>query len=228
MRRRISLLLAAMLAGTTLMLFGPAQPASAVVVCGGTGQAIVTPGLLYPILFGIGSPTKTHTISILIGDQFNTLHGFTFSFAPGACVHGANTQLGASAAGVLKGYCGHSAGTGTFENQPFTYVSAGTLLILTGHVLGLANAIPVPLTGSCGHAEGPTPTTTFALPGGATVFQVQGAGVGLNCTNPLGATETLVTTLNILELSPLQLLGVHVYIGAHYWTMGTCVPPGLL
>jgi hypothetical protein len=228
MRRRISILLAAMLAGTTLMLFGPSQPANAVVVCAGQGQATVNPGLLYPILGGITGAGKDHVVDILIGDH-NITHGFSFMFTLGACVHPPGTGTSPVAgAGTLKGYCGHSSGTGTLGGQQFAYVSVGGTLILTGHVIGLANAVPAPGTGSCAHFE---PATQ--LPSGATVFLINGAGVGLNCNNALPPIEILTRVLDqvVLVTEPVtgsSLLGVHVHLGVHESVMSPCTSPGLL
>jgi hypothetical protein len=239
MRRRISLLLAAVLAGTTLMLFGPTQPANAVVVCAGQGTATVNPGLLYPILGGITGPGKDHVVDILIGKD-NTPSGFSISLDVGVgCTHVAvpPTTGPAAGAGILKGYCGHSSGTGAIGGQQFSYVSVGTFLILTGHVVGVASAIPTPGTGSCAHFEPVTP-----LPSGATQFLVTGAGVGLNCNNALPAQETLIRIVDqdVLVVVPgtntpplpptpeISLLGVHVHLGVHLYTTPICTEPDVM
>jgi hypothetical protein len=228
MRRRISILLAAALAGTTLMLFGPSQPANAVVVCGGNGTVRVNPGLLYPILGGITGAGKDHVVDILIGNM-NTPSAFQVSLG-GACVHVRvpPTVGPAQAAGTLLGYCGHSSGIGTIGGQQFSYVSLGTFLVLTGHVVGVATAIPAPGTGSCAHFEPATP-----LPSGATEFLVQGAGVGLNCSNALPAQDTLIRILDqvVLVVEPVtgsSVLGVHVHLGVHVWTTPVCTEPEVL
>jgi len=205
-----------------------------VTVCAAVlGNVTVTPGLLYPILIGIGSPGTvppglTHQIDILIGNQTQVIHTFTVSFPLPGCVHvDTSPTVGPGVGnGTLKGYCGHSSGTGTIGGEQFAYVSAGTFLILTGHVVGLASAIPVPLTGSCLHADGPTtvqPSNPFRLAtGGATEFIVSGAGVGLNCLNTLTPTQTLVQPVNTLLLT--QPVGIHFGLGVHLYTMGTCTP----
>lgn len=230
MRRRISLLLAAVLAGTTLMLLGPAQPASAVYACAGTGTATVLPGLLYPVLLGVGippasAPGKDHTIDVLIGGD-TVAHGFTFRFILGACEHPPSLPQAPTppqtAAGTLRGYCGHSAGVGTFAGDPFTYISVGGTLLITGHVVGAARVDPILGTGSCVHVATPAGQPTFALPGGATDFLVNGAIVGLNCTNALPATQTLQSVSQLVL--PTQTVGAHVQLGVHFWTMGTCAP----
>ena len=233
MRRRISLLLAAMLAGTT-MLFGPAQPASSVQLCTVVGGNVtVTPGLLWPVLLGLGAipaPGKDHAIDVLIGNQANTIHGFTGNFGvAGTCVHvdGSPALDPLVVNGSLLGFCGHSTGTGTINGETFAYVSAGGLLILTGGVVGTATAAPVPLTGSCWHVSTSAPfgpTTTFALPGGATQFLVGGVGVGLNCSATTTVTNTLLGTHTLLLTQPF---GIHTGWLAHA-TVRLCTAPNLL
>jgi hypothetical protein len=236
MRHRISLLLAAVLGASTLTLLAPAPPASAWVVCAGTGTAFVTPGLLYPVLLGVGSPPaagKDHWIDILIGNT-NTLHSFGFGFDVGGCVHPPGGLGGGFASGVLLGYCGHSVGTGTVNGVLFAYVSAGGFLILTGHLVGLAYTTPTPGTASCLHLATNPPTATFALPGGATTFTIWGAaGVGFNCaadltgivTAPVSDTEVLIRLIDqdVLFQLILSELGVHVHLGLHFWYNRLCV-----
>jgi len=227
MRRRISLLLAAVLAGTTLMLLGPAQPASALEVCAGQGTAAVTPGLLYPVLFGVLGPMKDHLIDVLIGKP-NTIHGFSITLAPG-CVHPpSTTPTPSTATGTLKGYCGHSVGTGTLDGQAFSYVSFGTFLIITGHVVGAVSAIPAPGTGSCLHFDTPLPTPG-SLPSGAGSFIVTGAAVKLNCANALPSASTLVDVpqqlvLVVEPVTGLSVLGIHVELHPHVYATTPCVP----
>jgi len=229
MRRRISLLLATVLAGTT-MLFGPTQPASAAVVCAiGNGAVTVTPGLLYPVLLGLGATAQDHFVDILIGNQTTPLHAFTLGISVGGCVHvDASPTLAPGAAnGSLLGFCGHSTGTGTINGETFAYVSAGTFLVLTGGAVGLASAVPTPLTGSCGHvATGAPlpPTTTFGLPGGATQFIVSGAGLGLNCGGTTGVSQ--LVTVPTLTL-PDPAFGIHTGTLAHA-TVRVCTAPNPL
>src|SRR5687767_11688944 len=191
MRKRISLLLAAVLACTTFSLLGPAPPASAAVTCGPTGTLRVTPGLLHPVLLGLGGAPaagKDHAIDVLVGGQ-NVVHTFTLTFP--TCVHARVTPLvlPGTGNGVLKGYCGFATGTGTLKGQPFSFTIVGNTLTATGHVVGKVTVNPVPvITGSCWHVATNPPTTTFALPGGATDFVVTGTLVGLNCPNALPTT----------------------------------------
>jgi hypothetical protein len=230
MRRRISVLLAAALAGTALVLLGPAPPSGAVVVCTGQGTVNVAPGLLYPVLGGITGFIKDHVIDILIGDN-NTTHGFTFALSvAGACVHAAvpPTVGPATGAGVLKGYCGHSSGTGTIAGQQFSFVESGGVVLFTGHLVGEGHLMPTPGTGSCAHFE---PVTS--LPSGAHDFVLTLAGAGLNCDNALPATDTLVRVIDqdVLVVEPLtrvSLLGVHVHLGLHVWTTPICTSPDVL
>src|SRR5687768_15182023 len=229
MRRRISLLLAAVMTGTTLLLFGPAKPASSVMVCAfGLGNVTVTPGLLYPVLVGLGAATgKDHLIDILIGDQVNTLHSFFLGISVGGCVHPPGTGLWlAGANGVLLGFCGHSTGTGTLNGETVAYVSAGTVLVATGGVVGMGTVTPAPFTGtgSCEHvATGAPlpPTTTFALPGGARHFILDAVGVGLNCGATTTPASTLFATPTLLLTQPV---GIHTGTLAHA-TVRVCTAP---
>jgi hypothetical protein len=231
MRHRISVLLAAALAGTALVLLGPAQPSGAVLVCAGEGVVSVAPGLLYPVLGGItGGPMKDHVVDVLIGDD-NTTHGFVFSIgAGGACVHVAVPPTVGSGIGhgVLKGYCGHSSGTGTLNGQPFSFIESGGVVLLTGHVVGGGHIMPALGTGSCAHFEPVTP-----LPSGATTFIVTLVGAGLNCNNALPPQETLTRLIDqdFLVVEPttgISLLGIHVHLGLHTWTTPICTSPDVL
>lgn len=229
MRRRISLLLAVVLAGSTLTLFGPSQPASAMLVCGGSGTAFVTPGLLFPVLLGVlGGPAKDHTIDILIGSP-NIPHAVGWLFAPSTCVHTAvpPTTRPLGGFGILRGYCGHAAGTGTLSGEPFAFVHLGTLLIFTGHFVGAGNVLLTSTTGSCLHVEAPLPTNPFALPAGATTVDFQLVGLGLNCTNALPPSETLMP-LTLTSLLPTPTVGLHVTTGVHFYTMPQCTSPSIL
>jgi hypothetical protein len=243
MRRRISLLLAAVLAGGTLALLSPAPPASAWLVCGGTGNATVSPGLLYPVLLGAGTipgAGKDHPIDILIGNT-NTLHSFNFGFNVGGCIHPPTPGLSSGfAAGVLLGYCGNSVGIGTIQGQLFAWIESGGIAIATGHFVATAYIIPTPGTGSCGHAATNPPTTTFALPGGATQFTLLGvAGVGVNCTPDLqmlipgtpSDTEILIRLVDqdiLVAQLGLSIFGIHVHVGVHFWWNHLCVGPPVL
>jgi hypothetical protein len=230
MRRRISVLLAAALAGTALVLLGPAPPSGAVVVCTGQGIVTVLPGLLFPVLGGFTGARKDHVVDVLIGDT-NIHHGFSVHLGTtGACVHAAvpPTVGPAQGAGTLKGYCGHSSGTGTINGQLFSWIESGTVMLLTGHVVGGGNFAPVLGTGSCAHFEPVTP-----LPSGATEFLLTLAGVGLNCTNALPPQETLIRVIDqdVLVVEPLtglSVLGVHVHLGIHLWTTPICTSPDVL
>jgi hypothetical protein len=226
MRHRISVLLAAALAGTALVLLGPAQPAGAVLVCSGTGTVTVNPGLLVPVLGGITGAGKDHVVDILIGDH-NTTHGFVFQFD--GCVHLPNpTIFRAVGAGTVKGYCGHSRGMGTLNGQPFSWIESGAGIVLTGHVIGKGYLIPAPGTGPCPHFEPVTP-----LPSGATEFILTLEAIGLNCSNALPPQELLVRLVDqdVLVVEPLtglSVLGIHVHFGFHTWTMPPCTSPDVL
>lgn len=243
MRRRLSLLLATVLAGGTLTFLAPAQPVSAWTVCAvAGGTATVTPGLKYPV--GVNLPTTPVLTTLPLSDQLriligwpeapgepNSLHGFTLTGLANVCTHGAATTSPVTASGTLLGFCGHSVGTGTVNPGGilFAYVSAGTFLILTGHLLGAVHAIPNPdsTTGSCTHFHNPV-VHAWSLNNGATNFIVEGGAVGLNCTGlqPLVPgtpedTEILITTVRQDTL----VANVHVWIywGFHFYWNHQCV-----
>lgn len=241
MRRRISMLLAAALAVTGFVVLGPSQPASAFTVCGGTGFADITGGgILYPVT--INRPGKDGLeADILIGDlTTNPSYGFRFYFETpvltvpgGTCAHldaGLTTNKtptsGNPVTGTVLGYCGLSSGKGTFpvNNDLFAFIGVGGILVITGHVVGLVNAVPDTLSGeSCTHTGEPG-----TLPGaGALRFRIQGAVVLLNCN------ATLPTTLDTETLTPQVLLDVltvgvpihlKIHLSPHIFTNSPCVP----
>jgi hypothetical protein len=227
MRRRLSLLLAATVAASTLVLLSPARPASAVVVCGGTGTMFVVPGLLFPVLLGVlGGPLKDHPVDILIGDA-NSVRSFSLLFVAGVCTHirVPPTTFTFSGFGRLKGFCGQAAGFGTIAGQPFSFLNFGTFVLVTGHFVGIATVTPTPGTGSCLHIETPVPTG-FSLPSGTTTIQFQFLGIGLNCSNALPVSETLIRVATTLLL--VQPVGVHVDYGIHFFTMPQCTSPDIV
>lgn len=149
MKRLIALAIAAV--GVASFMVLPASPASAdTAVCAGTGVATLTGDTLeYPV------PSQA-----AVGGPFSTA-GFTFGLT-GVCVPGG----GLTAGGTVNGWCGDSYGNGTANvNHDFGFVGLGSVLIISGEVIGVVQATPDATTGhSC---------TT-----GAGRFLVQGAGLG--------------------------------------------------
>lgn len=242
MRRRLSLLLATVLAGGMLTFLAPPQTAGAVKVCAGTGQAFVTPGLKGPIAVNLPATPIATTLplgtqlEILIG-KANNLHSFFFNFGGGAggCSHPPNSPLPTeiAAAGSLKGYCGHSSGTGTLSSgELFAWVSVGGLLIITGHIVGVVNAIPDPdsTTGSCIHFHNPV-QHAWSLNNGATRFLITGAVVGMNCLPGLVPlvpgtpqdTEFLQRIIDTSVLSPDGSVHWWINLGIHFYWNHLCV-----
>ncbi|MEA3075093.1 MAG: hypothetical protein QOF60_1 [Actinomycetota bacterium] len=181
MKRRLAVLLTAALVGALALIIPTASPASAATtgVCAGVGFAS-TPPLTYPI-----TPGSAPGFAAANSGAFN------FSLDNGACVPGAGTL---TASGNLAGYCGLSGGTGvTNTGNSFGYIGIGSILLITGQVVGVVNATPdVVFTGqSC---------TT-----GATRFIVTGVAVGIDAALPcaslvVGNLPTLVS-LNV-KLAP--------------------------
>ena len=214
MRRRIAILASAVLAAVpALVTLGSSQPASATGVCAGTGTASLSVGLVYPLsdtTVNTGGPVPGLTTTV-------TVHGlrtanFGLTITTGACSDG--TSL--SATGTLHGWCGHSAGTGVSgDGHLFGYTSAGSILVVTGGLVGVAHAAPDTVGGqSCNGATSP----------GASVFIVAGAVAKVHCTTDvlstgltgIPATQTLI---GILPTAPLTIHTVHVTTDAievHY------------
>ena len=184
MTRRIAVFLSALLAAGTLAVLAP-QPAGAIEVCAGEGTATTGQPVFYPTM----GPTPQNT--------------FAFAFAVGACVHipSGTTTKTISASGEFLGYCGLSSGKGMTGNGGlFAWIGVGSMLVLTGHVVGAVNATPdVTANESC---------TT-----GADKFIVTGAIELNNCTS----LTTTVPELDDLETVP----------GLHIWTNNPCVPDPL-
>lgn len=137
-------LVAAMVGALCLSAATPVSAAQE--VCAGQGNASVGSGLFYP---GLG-PAK------------NTSFGFSLDI--GACSTSANLTASGSISGPLGGaHCGLSTGSGTANgHHSFSYIGAGSLLVITGGAVGVVNATPNALVGSS--------CTT-----GATQFLVTGA-----------------------------------------------------
>lgn len=241
MRRRSSLLLAMTLTATCFTVLAEAPPASAIVVCAGTGKAFVTDaagrGMLFPVASWIQTTGTNHTVLVKIGDN-NPVYNFSFGFfPPGGCFHPSpdgtvDTSKGAffpTIVGTVKGYCGFSTGTGTFpvNGSLFAWVDIGGLGVITGHVVGIATG-----TANAAKGESCTHNTPAALGpgGGALSFVVNLTVVLLNCNSLPPTTETLVPTLTQIVLTHIavagQLVAVHVssHIGFHTFTNQPCVP----
>lgn len=146
--KRIACLAAVALAALSLA-FVPSTPAGATQdVCVGLGVAN-TPPLYYP-----GFPLVNTTPAS---------GGFNLSLFLGGCNGTGGVLTGLNASGSLTGFCGQSTGNGAVNgHHGFTYVSAGSMLVLVGSAAGVANAVP-------DATQGQSCTT------GATRFLVTGA-----------------------------------------------------
>ena len=189
MRRRIAAFLATMLAAGGLMVFANAQPANAVWICAGQGTAATGQPVFYPGLNPATNPPNT----------------FTFLFSLGACAHlpSGTTNKTIAATGEFLGWCGLSSGLGNLaQGDLFAWIGIGSMLVLTGHIVGLVNATPDVLAGE-------------SCVTGADRFLVTGFVVLLNCTSLLGPdVDTLTPSLPVLG-SP------------HIWINSPCVPDPL-
>lgn len=166
MRRRLAALLSAALVAGAMSMSAPASPASAAEVCFGVGSATVGgDGLYYP------------------GGVFGGYRVTGFHFVldrAGACVP---SFSGASAGGTVQGYCGHSTGSGTANNTyDFVWTSAGSVLVITGELTGVAVAFPAVFAAQSCHT-------------GALAFDVHGAVYASNACLQFGLTELLTTIL---------------------------------
>jgi hypothetical protein len=216
MKRKLAVLLAAMLAGATSMVLTP-SPAAATDVCAGTGTADVTPGLLYPVTANSGPQAR-----LLIGDS--TQHTFSFGFTTGTCAPNlTKSTVSPFATGVLLGYCGHSFGFGTTWNgHSFAWVSVGGTLVITGHLIGVVNAVPNPTIAgnSCIHVG----TTADLATAGALTFIINGAVLLVHCSSL--TTVDQLTPLVTTGVLPSPAAHVTVDIGHHVWA-SVCVPTAL-
>ncbi|HEX2040006.1 MAG TPA: hypothetical protein VHF47_09790 [Acidimicrobiales bacterium] len=180
-RRRLAALLATALTASTLAVLATAQPAAATQVCAGAGTAVVgSPGLFYPGAATVTFGTGTHTTTTTIAHIWPKLLVFAFSFAGGIGTCAPNVTKGLSAAGQVAGWCGHSWGTGITNNGfRFAWVSAGSMLLITGGLVGVINAVPNALAGE-------------SCTSGALNFLVTGAVVKVHCTFAKTKTDTLI------------------------------------
>ena len=201
MRRRIGIVVSAVLAATTITMLGPNRPASATSVCVVVlGTVNLSQGLVYPL-------TDT-TVGTVVGVPLTTtvtIHGsrtadFAFSFGQlNQCIPGGN----ASASGTLHGWCGHSAGQGTTDDGfRFGYTSAGSILVVTGGLVGVANAIPNPLI-----------TGNSCIGTGASQFLVTGVVAKVHCSLANVLSFGLTTIVpgdqkRLLDILPI-ILTVH-------------------
>jgi hypothetical protein len=185
MRSKIVALVASALLTSTAA--GLAPPASAVVtaVCAGQAQAVLTQGLLYPLLPSVTTSGSTITTTFE-GAETST---FSLGLLTGACVPGGTLN----ATGTFTGYCGHGAGQGvTADGYAFGFTTVGALLVVTGGLTGIVHATPSPFVVNNNCAE----------PGSALAFVLTG-GVA-KCTGTVLTSLTTVSTA--VPLTPGQNL----------------------
>lgn len=140
---------------TALLVTGltmTASPASAAEVCAGVGLAATGP-VFYPV-----------TPASAPGLAPSASGGVTFNFTVGACVvSGAGSVGGSFTANAVGNYCGHSTGTVSVPTAgSLSWVSAGSVLALTGAGGGVVVAVPDAVSGQ-------------SCVTGATSFRVAGA-----------------------------------------------------
>ena len=242
MRRRLAMLLSATLVAGIAAVLVPASPASAGVhVCAGTGTAALTQGLTYPVTVGAAAPPAVplppnpHPVHVTVTQQPRTT-GFSFTLGVGTCVNSNVPTVKpppVTATGTVSGWCGLSSGTGSLllgTNPRFAWIGIGGLLVITGGVAGVVNAIPNTLAGqSCNNSIA-----------GANSFLVQGLVVAYDHCNPAtkhlpGFEGDLAITTDIppgvLQSTlisgplgtPLVLVSIHAAGTWHIWTK-LCVP----
>jgi hypothetical protein len=194
MKRRSSLLSAAMLVVATLTSFGPARPASADACVGTALVTVGAPGLVYPL-----TPALSGTTLTIQGDR-PLAWGFGTAF--GTC---APSFVPPSGAGLLQGYCGHATGWAVDNSgHGFVFTNVGSLLVLAGPSKGIGQWLPNPPSGeSCitgassfvftfamsrdhclvSHTVGAFPSTPFvarSVLSARVVVEQQGVGVYLH------------------------------------------------
>lgn len=229
MRRRLAMLLSATLLVASAAVLVPASPAAAGVgVCAGQGVATLSQGLLYPMsaLVQAVTPGLPHPVHVVAPHQPVTT-SFVFSIQIGACAYSnAPTVDTISAAGMVSGWCGLSSGTGvTNRGARFTWVSAGSIIVLTGGIIGVVHALPEPLdmTKDCNGNKG----------GGETEFIIVGAALIFDHCAVKQKTSTTVTvpgsltTVNLLDPAGLLTLSSHTDWNWTVWAKA-CVPSPLL
>jgi len=206
MKRRIAMLVSAVLAASTLAVLASSRAASANALCAGSGLFNLSQGLVFPLSDITVSPGVPTTV---------TIHGLrtaTFSFVlglTGACLPGGTVD----AFGTLHGWCGHSAGTGiTSDGFHFGYISVGFILVITGGVTGVANTIPDTLAAQSCALTGP----------GASQFIVTGLAAKIHCSllntlvtqlAGLPGTHNLVAVLHVTS-DPIEVhASLHVCVG---------------
>lgn len=148
MKRRLGLLaVSAVLA--TIGFIAPSPASADTDACAGTGTATLNNGFGLPLV-----TSKTAT--------------FTFTFTAGACLPvtagGKGVPMsGLFATGTVTGACGLSTGSGSTTNgHAFSFLSQGTLLVLTGAAAGAVSAASNPTAGgSCTN----TTATNFLITG---------------------------------------------------------------
>lgn len=148
MKRIIAAAFTAALATATLAIVASPASAHGTDVCAGSGRASVSAAVYYPTS---GPSAAGATAS------------FSFNVA-GGCVAGHVSASVTLSAGVSGGaYCGNSNGVnGTVDGgHSFTYVSAGSVLVVSGNANGVVNAVPDASQGQ-------------SCVSGAVVFLVQG------------------------------------------------------
>jgi len=196
MRRRIASLLGAALVLSALAVLSPAPASADTNVCAGQGIANVAPGLTYPV-----TAVTTTAPSLDVRVRQPRTSGFAFNFTIGTCAPDLGKALNAT--GTLTGWCGHSSGQGVTSNgHAFSFVSAGSFLLITGEVTGIVNAIPDPTL---------LPGNSCNSDTGAFRFLVTGAALLHHCVAV--NTVTLQTVpippgLTVTTVGPITV-GVH-------------------
>lgn len=180
MRRRIASLLsvAALVAACAVLTPAPGASASTG-VCAGTGVATTGAPLTYPITM---NPTPSVPVQ-----QPPVGTSFFFGIQVGGCVNVPGTTKGVTATGNLLGWCGHVSGSGvTGDGFTFSFVSVGNVLVLTGGLVGVVNAVFDAVNGEDCNT-------------GADNFLITGAAVKQHCN-----------VLNVQRLDP-GALGMHYW-----------------
>ena len=236
MRRRLAMLLSATLVAGLAVILVPASPASAGVhVCGISGQASLTTGLTYPVTAAVGLPwgplpPHPHPIHITVHQPRTTTFVFNVSIV-GGCINSNPPNVKSptfgtpiTAFGTVSGWCGLSSGSGTItltaSNMRFAWIDVGGILVVTGGVAGVVNAMPDTLAGhSCNNSN--AGASQLILSGSLVAFDH--CPVKFKGLTPVPIPGFLTTTLFSLPFgTPVALLSIHNGPW-HVWTK-VCVP----
>lgn len=130
---------------------------------------------------------------------------------------GTTTSKTLSAWGVVSGWCGLSSGVGvTADGFRFGWVGVGSILVVTGGIVGVVNAVPDTLAGE---------TCNRNKNDGALQFLLASAGLKMHCVaKQKTLTEVAVPNGALVTVNTLPVQTVNIHLdGTWHVTTKTCV-----